>query len=106
MGKHGTEYARVERDMYPTPSWVVAVLAEHVELRGLTAWEPACGDVRRMAEALRLEGCARVYCTDIVDRGAGQDEVIEFHVAAAVLLIWQAGRFFTLRATRAHAPWA
>jgi hypothetical protein len=77
MGKHGTEYARVERDFYPTPHWVVAALAEHVDLRGLTAWECACGD-GRMAEALRLAGCARVYATDIVDRGNGQDEVFDY----------------------------
>ena len=46
MGKHGTEYARVERDLYPTPHWVVTHgLAEHVELRGLTVWEPACREI-------------------------------------------------------------
>ena len=77
MGKHETGYARVERDLYPTPPWVVSALAEHVDLRGLTVWEPACGD-GRMAEALRLQGCARVYTSDIVDRGTGQDEVLDF----------------------------
>jgi len=77
MGKHGTEYARLERDLYPTPSWVIDALAEHVDLRGLTVWEPACSD-GRMAEALRLQGCARVYTSDIVDRGTGQDEVLDF----------------------------
>ena len=77
MGKHETGYARVERDLYPTPHWVVSALAEHVDLRGLTVWEPACGD-GRMAEALRLQGCARVYTSDIVDRGTGQDEVLDF----------------------------
>jgi hypothetical protein len=78
MGKHGTEYARVERDHYPTPHWVVAAaLAEHVNLGGLLAWEPACGD-GRMVEALRSAGCARVYATDIVARGGCQDEVLDF----------------------------
>ena len=77
MGKHETGYARVERDLCPTPNWVVSALAEHVDLRGLTVWEPACGD-GRMAEALRLQGCARVYTSDIVDRGTGQDEVLDF----------------------------
>jgi hypothetical protein len=77
MGKHGTEYARVERDLYPTPAWVIAALAEHVDLRGLTVWEFACGD-GRMVEALRAAGCARVYSTDIVDRGNGQDETLDF----------------------------
>jgi hypothetical protein len=77
MGKHETGYARIERDLYPTPSWVVAALAEHVDLRGLTVWECACGD-GRMVEALRLAGCARVYASDIVDRGNGQDEAIDY----------------------------
>jgi hypothetical protein len=77
MGKHGSEYARIERDHYPTPSWVPQALAEHVDLRGLTVWEPACGD-GGMAAALRRQGCARVYASDIVDRGNGQDEALDF----------------------------
>src|SRR5262245_344344 len=40
MGKHETGYTRVERDLYPTPHWVVAALAEHVDLTGLSVWEP------------------------------------------------------------------
>jgi hypothetical protein len=31
-----------------------------------------------MAEALRLAGCARVYASDIIGRGAGQDETLDF----------------------------
>src|SRR5262249_6095688 len=77
MGKHETGYARVERDLYPTPPWVVSALAEYLDLRGLTVWEPACGD-GRMAEALRLQGCARVYTSDIVDRGTEQNEAFDF----------------------------
>ena len=77
MGKHETGYARVERDLYPTPHWVVDALAEHVDLTGLTVWEPACGD-GRMAEALRQAGCAHVHTSDIVDHGNGQDEVLDF----------------------------
>jgi hypothetical protein len=77
VGKHETGYARVERDFYPTPSWVADALAEHVDLCGLMAWEFACGD-GRMVEALRLRGCARVYASDIVDYGWGQDEVLDF----------------------------
>jgi hypothetical protein len=78
MAKHEAGYARVERDFYPTPPGVVSdALAEHVDLRGLIVCEPACGD-GRMAEALRLQGCARVYTSDIVDRGTGEDEVLDF----------------------------
>jgi hypothetical protein len=78
MGKHETGYARVERDLYPKPHWVVAALAEYVDLRGLTAWECTCGD-GRMAEPLRRRaGCAHVHTSDIVDCGAEQNEVLDF----------------------------
>src|SRR5262249_22171121 len=78
MGKHETNYARIERDLYPTPPWVIAALAEHVDFRNLIVWEPACGD-GRMAEALKLAGCSRVYATDIADYGyGGRDEIIHF----------------------------
>jgi hypothetical protein len=78
-GEHETGYARVERDNYPTPSWVVVdALAEHVPLRGRSVWEMACGD-GRMSEALMAAGCARVYSTDIVRNGyAGQNGVLDF----------------------------
>src|SRR5262249_36731887 len=74
VGKHEAGYARVERDSYPTPTWVVAALAEHVGLAGLRVWEPACGD-GRMVEALRRYGC--IYTSDIADTGA-QHEVFDF----------------------------
>jgi hypothetical protein len=78
MGKHETGYARVERDLYPTPAWPVTdALATYIELRGTTVWEPACGD-GRMVEALRAAGCAEVYATDVVDRGAHQHELFDF----------------------------
>src|SRR5262249_16953510 len=77
MGKHGSEYARVERDLYPTPNWVVAALAECAELRRPTVWEPACGD-GRMDVALRDAGCKCVFATDIVDHGSPQDDVLDF----------------------------
>jgi hypothetical protein len=78
MGKHETGYARIPRDLYPTPAWVIAALGEHVNFQNLTVWEPACGD-GRMSEALKLAGCSRVYSTDIVDYGyAGQDEILDF----------------------------
>jgi len=77
MGKHETGYARVERDLYPTPSWVIAALAEHLDLCGLTVWEPACGD-GRMFEPLVRAGCKCVFATDIVDHGSSQDDVLDF----------------------------
>ena len=66
MGKHGDDYARVERDDYPTPAWVIGALAEHFRLRGRITWEMACGKEGRMSEALKAAGCARVYSTDII----------------------------------------
>ena len=77
MGKHGTGYARVGRDHYPTPYWVIAALAEWLELRGLTVWEPACGD-GGMAAALRQQSCARVHTSDLANYGNGQDETLDF----------------------------
>jgi hypothetical protein len=78
MGKHETGYARVGRDFYPTREpWVVAALAEHVDLHGLTIWEHACGDGAMVKPLLRA-GRARVYASDIIDGGAGQDEVLDY----------------------------
>jgi hypothetical protein len=80
MGKHGSEYPRVERDFYPTPAWVIEALAEHVELNATRIWEPACGD-GRMSEALKAAG-ASVYSSDIEDRGYAElDAVLDFLVA-------------------------
>jgi hypothetical protein len=77
VGKHEVGYARVERDFYPTPTWVIAALAEYVALTGVRIWEPACGD-GGMAEALKAAG-AIVYSTDIVDRGySGFDAILDF----------------------------
>jgi hypothetical protein len=37
MGKHEIGYARVERDLYPTPAWITEALLVHVELAGTRA---------------------------------------------------------------------
>jgi hypothetical protein len=63
MGKHENGYARVDRDFYPTPSWVVDALAEYVELQNRRIWECAAGD-GRMARALAIHG-ARVFSSDV-----------------------------------------
>ena len=69
MGKHEAGYARVERDFYPTRErWVTEALLAHLDLAGLTVWEPATGE-GDMAEVLKTSGAARVYCSDIMDRG-------------------------------------
>lgn len=81
VGKHETGYARVERDDYPTPAWVIDALAEHIHLRGRIVWECACGE-GRMAEALKAAGCARVYSTGIVNGYADQDGGVGFPLGA------------------------
>ena len=68
MGKHETSFARVERDLYPTPSWVISeALAQHVDLAGMRVWECACGN-GQMAEALKAAG-ASVFASDVKDYG-------------------------------------
>jgi hypothetical protein len=78
MGKHEAGFARVERDLYPTPAWVITeALAAHVNLAGMRVWECACG-TGKMSEALKAAG-ASVYSTDIQDHGyAGLDAVVDF----------------------------
>jgi hypothetical protein len=75
MGKHENGYTRVERDHYPTPSWVIDALAEHVELASRRIWEPAAGD-GRMAKALAAHG-AQVFATDI-EPHSSLDGVFDF----------------------------
>lgn len=78
MGKYNRKYARVDRDHYPTPPWVVSALAEHVNLAGARIWECACGD-GRMVEALYAAGARFVLATDIVDLGYPRfGEVFDF----------------------------
>ena len=78
MGKHETGFALVERDLYPTPAWVVTdALAEHVDLADMRVWEPACG-TGQMSEALKAAG-ASVYSSDVEDYGyVGLDAVLDF----------------------------
>jgi hypothetical protein len=67
VGKHETGYARIDRDFYPTPTWVTETLADFISIRGKSVWECACGN-GRMSEALAAAG-AEVFSSDIVDRG-------------------------------------
>jgi hypothetical protein len=76
MGKHEIGYARVERDLYPTPAWVTKALLAHVELAGLTVWEPAAGK-GDIVKVLRDSG-ARVVTSDIVDYGFSLDAILDF----------------------------
>jgi hypothetical protein len=77
MGKHETLYPRVERDHYPTPSWVVDALDEHVDFVGKVVWECAAG-TGQMAEALKAAGAAKVCSNDLVERSYPLDAVFDF----------------------------
>jgi hypothetical protein len=78
MGKHETGYARVDKDLYPTRErWVTEALLARLDLAGLNVWECAAG-MGDMAEVLKAAGAARVYCSDIVDRGYPLDAVHDF----------------------------
>jgi hypothetical protein len=75
MGKHEQGYTRVDRDFYPTPSWVIDALAEHVELQNRRIWECAAGD-GRMARTLAIHG-ARVFSSNL-EPHASLDAVFDF----------------------------
>ena len=77
MGKHERGYERGDKDLYPTPPWVVDALAEHLDIQGKIIWECAAG-TGQMTEALKVAGAARVYSSDTVGRGYPLDEMIDF----------------------------
>jgi hypothetical protein len=77
VGKYGAEYKRVERDLYPTiDPRPIAALSEHFDFAGRTIWECAAGD-GDLATAMTRLG-ARVFCTDIEQRGFRLDQVYDF----------------------------
>ena len=55
MSTRVSGFARAPADLYQSPAWVIDALAEHVNLNGLSVWEPACGH-GQMVEALEEFG--------------------------------------------------
>lgn len=55
MSQRFSEYARRERDDYPTPPWVTYALLEHTPWLAGMAWEPASGK-NKMVRAIRVKG--------------------------------------------------
>lgn len=77
MSTRASGFDRIPADLYQTPAWVVDALAEHVNLTGLSIWEPACGE-GQMVRALEAAG-AHVTGTDVVDYPGGpQVDVFDF----------------------------
>lgn len=76
MPKHDSGYARVPRDHYPTPDWVINALGEHVALAGQQIWEPAAGS-GLMVKALGQAG-ATVHATDVARYGRRRFGVVDF----------------------------
>src|SRR4051794_25737112 len=87
MRQRNLNYARQDRDFYPTPAWVTEALVRRVGLpKGI--WEPCCGN-GAMAQVLEGHG-HHVVGTDLVDRGygdAGRDFLAEPHLPDGVTAI-------------------
>lgn len=75
MSTRTSGFERIEADYYPTPAWVIDALAEHVNLNGLSVWEPACGK-GHMVRALDAAG-ANYIATDLHSHGF-EDQEAEF----------------------------
>lgn len=71
---------RNSTDFYPTPENVTVALVNHLGLRGVTVWEPACG-AGHMAEALIKTG-NRVVASELHWQGYGFGGVDFLSVAA------------------------
>lgn len=71
MSQRNSEYARKERDLYQTPSWVTKALVPFIPRRVSRIWECACGD-GQMVRALK-ESDYEVIATDIHNSGWGWD---------------------------------
>jgi hypothetical protein len=79
MSTRASGFDRVPADLYETPAWVVDALAEHVNLTGLSVWEPACGG-GKMVRALQSHG-ADVTATDLNDQNfEGMADQFDFTV--------------------------
>lgn len=77
MSQRPSGRERIAADLYPTPSWVVDALAEHVDFNGVAVWEPACGP-GKMVRALEAHG-AHVFATDAFDQGfEGMAQLFDF----------------------------
>lgn len=65
-----------KNSFYPTPFWATVALLRHINIDGLTVWEPAAGD-HRMADVL---GChaARVLTSDIAHYGRDHNLIFDF----------------------------
>lgn len=87
MSTRASGFDRIPADKYETPAWVVDALAEHINLTGLSVWEPSCGS-GKMVRALESHG-AEVFATDILDQGfADMAQLFDFVAPASPVLAY------------------
>lgn len=74
MTQQQSGYERQPLDLYQTPEWIAAAIAEIVPLAGRIIWEPSVGH-GKLAAAMRDLG-ATVIGSDIVDYGSSHQHGI------------------------------
>jgi len=90
MGKHEVSYERIERDLYPTPSWVTEALIPHLPpIAGKLIWEPAAGH-GDIVKVLRAAG-ARVIASDIEQRDFPLHRIRDFTAPLPADGVWPDG---------------
>lgn len=64
MAQRKSGYVRQNDELYETPDWPIDALAEHVQLEGLSIWEP-CAASGQLARALERHTNSAVWITDL-----------------------------------------
>jgi hypothetical protein len=87
MSQRSSGFDRIPADLYETPAWAVAALAEHINLDRLSVWEPSCGS-GKMVRALEAHG-ADVFATDVLDQGfADMAQLFDFVSPSSPILAY------------------
>lgn len=68
MSQRQSGFERMPVDLYQTPGWVFHALAQVVDFRGMTIWEPAAGE-GKLATAMREVSGVSTFETDIMQHG-------------------------------------
>lgn len=87
MSQRSSGFERKPAEYYPTPPWVARALAEVIDLRGLTIWEPAAGK-GMLADELSVISGVGVFRSDI--EASGDAITIDFLGTYGKVLGWDA----------------